>query len=398
MRRTLNGIGRRAAVGVGAVLTAALGCRGYVMPPLDASAFPFAVDTLRSEVIQPGVVHRFIYSSRGPWAMHVFDIDRTRCWSGAALKSEGGAIGRERTSVLARQLATREQVAGAVNADFFLFTPPGVPVGAYISRGRVIAGPIEQAVIAFDSSGAPRIETLRVTGRASFDGREFPIAGWNRDVRGGLALFDDAWGMTTDTASSVVEILLEGPAPFRVVTVDTLPTGAPIPRGGVVLKAGRDAPAATRAALVALRPGGIVRADVAITPFHPREAVGGRPVLVRDSAVLRSVDSVGGAGFATARHPRTGVGIANAGRRLLIVVVDGRQAPYSDGMTLRELADLFRALGARDAINLDGGGSTTFVHAVPDSAGVFRVANRPSDPAGERPVGDALAIVKRCGG
>jgi hypothetical protein len=326
----------------------------------------------------------------------VFDVDRARCWSGAALKSSAGAIGREKTSVLAQQHAEREQVAGAVNADFFLFTPPGVPTGALISRGRVIAGPIEQAVIAFDSSGAPRIEILRVTGRASFDGWEYPIAGWNRDVRGGLALFDDAWGRLTDTASSVIEVTLQGPPPFRVVTLDTLSAGAPIQPGGAVLKAGRDAPAAMRAALLALRPGATIRADVSITPFHPLEAVGGRPVLVRDSSVLPSVDSVGGAAFATARHPRTGVGIANAGRRLLIVVVDGRQAPYSDGMSLRELADLFRALGAREAINLDGGGSTTFVHAVPDSAGLFRIGNRPSDPTGERPVGDALAIVKRC--
>jgi exopolysaccharide biosynthesis protein len=60
-------------------------------------------------------------------------------------------------------------------------------------------------------------------------------------------------------------------------------------------------------------------------------------------------------------------------------------------MTLRELADLMRALGARDAINLDGGGSTTMVA---DSAGVLRIVNRPSDAAGERPVGNALAIVR----
>ena len=65
-------------------------------------------------------------------------------------------------------------------------------------------------------------------------------------------------------------------------------------------------------------------------------------------------------------------------------------------MTLRELADVMRALGARDAINLDGGGSTTMVYADTGNAPVLRIANRPSDPAGERPVGDALAIVRGC--
>ncbi|MDB4912431.1 MAG: hypothetical protein JWM95_75 [Gemmatimonadetes bacterium] len=135
----------------------------------------------------------------------------------------------------------------------------------------------------------------------------------------------------------------------------------------------------------------------ALRPFHPREAVGGRPLLVRDSMVLTSVDSSGGAAFATARHPRSAAGIARNGRRLLLVVVDGRQKPYSDGMSLRELATLMLALGARDALNLDGGGSTTFVYADPAERGVLRIANRPSDKEGERPVGDALAIVRRCG-
>jgi exopolysaccharide biosynthesis protein len=81
---------------------------------------------------------------------------------------------------------------------------------------------------------------------------------------------------------------------------------------------------------------------------------------------------------------------------LILAVVDGRQRPYSDGMSLRELAILIRGLGARDAINLDGGGSTTLVYADPNSGGALRIANRPSDKEGERAVGDALAIVHRC--
>ena len=82
---------------------------------------------------------------------------------------------------------------------------------------------------------------------------------------------------------------------------------------------------------------------------------------------------------------------------MILVVVDGRQKPYSDGMTLRELANLMLALGARDALNLDGGGSSTMVYADPDSGGKLRVANRPSDKEGERAIGDALAIVRGCG-
>ena len=138
--------------------------------------------------------------------------------------------------------------------------------------------------------------------------------------------------------------------------------------------------------------GGGARSGGVLLPFHPMEAVGGRPVLVRGKAIVSGVDS--GGTFATSRHPRTAVGIARAGQRLILVTVDGRQKPYSDGMNLRELAGLMQALGSDDAINLDGGGSTAMV--VANARGIPRVVNVPSDSAGERPVGNALAIVKGC--
>ena len=135
--------------------------------------------------------------------------------------------------------------------------------------------------------------------------------------------------------------------------------------------------------------------DGRLAPFHPVNAVGGRPLIVSDSVIDAAVDTMGQAGF-RARNPRTAAGIARAGRQLILVTVDGREYQNA-GMTLRELGDLMLALGARDAINLDGGGSTTFVYADPDSAGRLRVGNHPSDKGGERTVGDALAIVHACG-
>lgn len=131
-----------------------------------------------------------------------------------------------------------------------------------------------------------------------------------------------------------------------------------------------------------------------LAPFYPKNAVGGRPILVRDSTIDAAVDTVGQAGFRE-RNPRTAAGIARAGRWLLVVAVDGREYQNA-GMTLRELGELMLALGARDAINLDGGGSTTFVYADPDSGGRLRIGNHPSDKGGERTVGDALAIVHAC--
>lgn len=75
------------------------------------------------------------------------------------------------------------------------------------------------------------------------------------------------------------------------------------------------------------------------------------------------------------------------------MTIDGRQPPFSDGMTLVELAELFRSLGATGAINLDGGGSTTMVVRHGDRQ---ILANRPSDRTGERAVANALALIRRC--
>ena len=65
--------------------------------------------------------------------------------------------------------------------------------------------------------------------------------------------------------------------------------------------------------------------------------------------------------FSAARHPRTAVGFDSDENLLWIIVVDGRQPGYSDGMTLPELAGVFEALGVEEAVNLDGGGSTVMV-------------------------------------
>lgn len=93
-------------------------------------------------------------------------------------------------------------------------------------------------------------------------------------------------------------------------------------------------------------------------------------------------------------HPRTAIGIAQDRRRAWIVVVDGRQKGYSDGANLIALTDLFLELGAADAINLDGGGSSTLVRANPD--GSAQVLNRPIHvgvPGRERPVANHIAII-----
>jgi exopolysaccharide biosynthesis protein len=98
----------------------------------------------------------------------------------------------------------------------------------------------------------------------------------------------------------------------------------------------------------------------------------------------REVENVSPTTFLDVRHPRTLIGVDRRGF-IWLVAVDGRQPGYSLGMTFAELMTLANRLELRDALNLDGGGSTTmWVKGV--------VVNKPSDPAGARAVSDALIV------
>ncbi len=88
------------------------------------------------------------------------------------------------------------------------------------------------------------------------------------------------------------------------------------------------------------------------------------------------------------RHPRTAVGVSADGTTLIVAVVDGRRAGWSVGMTLPELADLMIEQGAREAINLDGGGSSSFVYVGADGK---VLENKPSDGS-FRPVANHLGV------
>ena len=385
----------RPAAGLVVMAILAAACANPRLAARAPIVFPFATDTNRVEAIANGVTRRFVWSSTGPWSIHVLDVDLSKCYSAVAVKGQQGAVGRTRTTELLRQIDSAHNVIGGVNADFFSLAGfLGVPSGALISRGRVITGPGPQPVLAIDSTGLLRALRLEATGSLQINGVSHAIRAWNRAAPAGLALYDRSFGDRLDTASSIIEVTLEGTAPARVVRVDTTATGADISRSGAVIVAGKSASPAIRAALLDLRLGDTVRTSIGLGPIHPREAVGGRPMLARDSAVVPEIETEGQASF-RARNPRTAAGIARNGTRLILVVVDGRQAPMSDGMTLRELADLMLALGSRDAINLDGGGSSALVYADPGSK-ALRLANHPSDAAGERAVGDALGIVRGC--
>ena len=365
----------------------------------DLSPLRIEGDTGTTDTIASGALHRSFLVRQGPWAVHVLDIDRAACWSPVAVKGGLSAEGRTRTSTLTGSVAnTATLVAGGVNADFFLFDPPGVPTGAHVNGGAVVTGPGARPVFALDQNGQPWIGTLTVSGAAVSGSDSFSIDSWNRIAVNGLTWFDARYGPAVDTLWNSVRIVISDRR-GTVQDIDSARVRTPIPASGGVLVIGPRAPEGIRQRIVdAARTRRQFDVAVRLLPIQAREAIGGFPVLVRDSVEVPGLDSAGAPNFAPVRHPRTIIGVAARGRRLLLITIDGRQPGYSAGTTNRESAAVALALGATEAINLDGGGSTAMAVArYRNDSMTVDVVNRPSDPQGERAVGNALVVIRQRG-
>lgn len=121
-----------------------------------------------------------------------------------------------------------------------------------------------------------------------------------------------------------------------------------------------------------------------------KEAIGGRVTLIKDGIIVSQTDQ--------ALEPRTCIGVTEDNKKVYILAVDGRNFWYSNGMNYLELSKCMKALGAYNAINLDGGGSTTFfVRKTPGfENNRFEIRNWPTDNGGaERAVGDGLLIISK---
>ena len=118
------------------------------------------------------------------------------------------------------------------------------------------------------------------------------------------------------------------------------------------------------------------------------EAQGGNYFTLRGSKIAAPSPSTYSPG--SQRHPRTGLGVTADGR-VLMVTVDGRRTS-SAGVTLAEMGQLMKSLGATHAFNLDGGGSTVMARHKAGS-GRFEVANKPSDGR-QRPATQAFAAFR----
>lgn len=124
-----------------------------------------------------------------------------------------------------------------------------------------------------------------------------------------------------------------------------------------------------------------------------REAVCGRSTLLLKNG--EQLDQSSNTMPAATMEPRTAIGVSQDGKEVYLMVVDGRNFYYSNGADLLDLMNLMSACGASDALNLDGGGSSTFI-AKDIESGELKLLNWPTDNGGVmRKVATGLAIVEQ---
>jgi exopolysaccharide biosynthesis protein len=299
-------------------------------------------------------------------------------------------------------ISERHKPIAAINAGFFL--PNGDPAGVMTIDGRLISDTRRQrgAIGIFRDKTTVKLVFARLRATASLvlqnnspnnDGQAMTtiaIDGIDTTrLRGQLMLYTPSYHADTDTAKGGLEWVIDRQR-GRLISGPHRDGKTRIPARGFVLSFGGER---VPEPLQRLGRGTRVRLDVSYEPVEgepkswllAQDIVGGAGLLVRDGRDIEdwSMERFN-QGFAENRHPRTMIGTA-ADNTIWLVTVDGRQPELSVGMTLVELQALAHRLGLVNALNLDGGGSTTmWVQG--------QVVNRPSDPTGPRKVSDALLV------
>ncbi|MEU0333522.1 phosphodiester glycosidase family protein [Streptomyces sp. NPDC006193] len=365
--------------------------------------------------IAPGVTYRQfdVDAAAGTARAHLLTVDLAHPHVRVDLLHPGAVAARATVSRLADSAGA---VAG-VNGDFFHITEtqhPGVaatgaPVGPAVAGGRVLKAAVPDGqrfgpalppgtsardVFGVGADRRARVDRLSLAGAVGTPEGRLPLGGLNQYAlpENSVGAFTARWGDAsraravcgTDARRSApcsgdaYEVTVRG---GRVTSVSGAPGGGAIPAGTTVL-VGREEGARRLRGLSVGDPVAVTHTLTAASSRVPyRFALGGFPVL-RHGRPLPGLDD------ATAAV-RTAVGFRRGGRQMLLLALDG-SADYRTGLTVAEEAATMRSLGASDAFNLDGGGSTELVARDADADAVT-VRNHPSGGA-ERPVPNGIGV------
>jgi exopolysaccharide biosynthesis protein len=379
---------RHALRRLGLLLLASLACLLplRVAPQPSALAAPQADGWSQSSTpIGPGVQLTTFWqgTARGPVEGEFLTVDITNPKLSVKLLGAGPLAAAQPVS---QMVANSGAIAG-VNGDFFDIYHTSAPYGIAVSDGQVLKGPIwnwNQAA-GIGQDGVGRIADVNVNGTVRLPGGEVPLNGLNQHniSAGCIGVYTTVWGPASrgravEGAQGVFEVTVQngvvvGKAPFA--------GSGWIPPDAMVLL-GREGGAQTLSALNIGDPVSVAYWPWTNAPAPFQMAVGGKTVLVRDGQIQDMQDNK--------TDPRSAIGFSADGHTLFLMTVNGRQRG-SRGLTLRELAVLMQQIGAFNAMNLDGGGSSTMLARKPGDAGA-EVVNHPSNGF-ERPVPNAIGII-----
>jgi exopolysaccharide biosynthesis protein len=355
----------------------------------------------KSDFIAPGIEHVQItrgYKSdkeaTGPWFINMLRIDLSQARL-RLVHALDEAVGLETVS----SMAARHGALAAVNSGYFRTTGTyrGDSVGVEVLDGKILSesNNARAAVGLIEKGGSQQL----IFGHVKFAGQVIAgaktahaINGLNRPrADNELIVFTPEFHRTTLTEPNGLELIVRR---GQVIEVRDLQGSGSIPADGYIISASG---AARDWALKYLRRGVRVRMNLNLSPVEAAQTdlwkqatnvIGGGPQLIKNSRVeITNTAEKILPSFVSDGHPRTAIAKLKSGQ-ILLVTVDGRQPGESIGMSLTMLADLLLEFGAVEAINLDGGGSTTMVIR-------NKLVNKPSDAGGERPVSDAILLYPR---
>lgn len=375
-------------------------------PPRAAAAITSPFAAVETQPVAPGVGYQrgTAAAAAGPLSVNVVDVDlaapdisleTSHAYDRVNAREQPTAQGARRSSDGHRVVAT-------INGSNF-GSPDGIvlsPYGLMVSGGELTAAGFRRSgdqlvALGLDSHGQPIVGAPRVSIAVSLpSGGVVAVARVNQPGTDDEAvLYTPRFDDVTPAHQQGIEIVLGGvELPLRVSgrysggvsEVRRGAGGAALGPGTLVISAGTLAADAFAAVSI----GDELTIGVAIDSGWEDvvQAVGGREVLLRRGIV--DIFPTDGRKFSTP-EPRSAIGYTVAGR-MIIVTVDGRQA-HSRGVTIPELAELMKQLGAVEAINLDGGGSTMMAVRRPGSIEAS-IVNKPSEGE-ERAVNNAVHVV-----
>jgi hypothetical protein len=341
---------------------------------------------VKTKKIAPGLIYTKIVQRQVPRRTFVLKVDLSRAITLDVTIAEAALPAREPLSDIAR----RHGALAAVNGDYSGLGNPAHPLaqdGELLhttpALGTLFAVTRDESQALF---GRPQIS---ITLTDDTNGRVYTLDRWNQGppAPGELAGFSPLGGTLELPPPYACSARLQPQGDPRAADPDGVDhdflvdavacSDEPMGRnGGIVISAAPATDEATQ--LLALAPGTPMRLHWTFGWANVFDAVGGAPLLLRDG------ETVGICNSSCGRQPRTAVGVTASGK-ILLVVVDGRQARWSLGPTVDEFAQIMADLGAVSALNLDGGGSSEMVVE-------GEVVNRPSDGQ-ERSISNAILIL-----